>query len=81
MDVCMRMCFPQTFLTVKDLDNLYDVNCYVLLSGVTSVCKNVIMLQAKNIDKSHDYEGVAELLSLFDQQADLLLPISLLRVK
>ena len=46
----MRMCFPQIFLTVKDLDNLYDVNFYVLLSGVTSVCKNVIMLQAKNID-------------------------------
>ena len=50
------MCFPQTSLTVKYLDNLYDVNSYVLLSGVTSVCKNVIMLQAKNIDKSHDFE-------------------------
>ena len=55
MDVCE--CASQTSLTVKDLYNLYDVNLYVLLSGVTSVCKNVIILHAKNIDKSHDFEG------------------------
>ena len=30
----MGMCFPQTSLTVKDIDNLYDYNLYVLLSGV-----------------------------------------------
>ena len=46
-----------TDVTVKDLDNLYDVNFYLLLSGVTSACKNVIMLQAKNLDKPYDFEG------------------------